>query len=149
MLLLVFEVGKNRYGIEASEIVEVLPIVSLKKVPHTPHYVAGLFSYRGTATPVIDLQALLGESAARTLLSTRIIIVRIGRNGDGQRCLGLMAEQVTETVRYESNDFQPAGVRSAPYLGEVSTAAGLFIQKVTVDEILSEELKSLLFEKEG
>src|SRR5512140_255049 len=118
MLLLVFERGKSRYGIKASEIVEVIPIVSLKKVPHTPAYVAGLFSYRGAVTPVIDLQALLGESPARPLLSTRIIVVRLLLEGGSERRLGLMAEQVTETVRSEEADFQAPGIKSTSYLGD-------------------------------
>jgi len=65
MLLLLFDVGSNRYGLEASEVIEVTPLVCLRAAPHTPAYVAGVFNYRGVVTPVIDLHALLGERPVR------------------------------------------------------------------------------------
>ncbi len=151
MLLLVFEAGNNRYGIEASEIIEVVPVVAFTKVPHAPAYVAGLFNYRGTVVPVIDLQALLGENPARRLISTRIMVVRFPSAAGPDRELGLLAERITETRRCGAEDFQPAGIQpqGAKYLGSVLADAGSFVQKVTVSEILTEDVKRILFEDTG
>lgn len=149
MLLLVFEAGNNRYGIEASEIIEVVPVVSFKRIPHAPAYVAGLFNYRGSVVPVIDLQALLGETPARRLLSTRVMVVRFSSAHGPERQLGLLAERITETRRCRPEELQPAGVKpeEAKYLGPVLAESGSFVQKVTVSEILSEDVKQILFEE--
>ena len=58
----------------ASRVVEVLPLMNLKRVPGAPAGLAGVLNFHGTPVPVIDLnQMALGEPAARRL-STRIIL---------------------------------------------------------------------------
>jgi len=47
MLFLLFQLGQDRYALEASRVIEVLPLVSLKRIPQAPRGVAGLFNYRG------------------------------------------------------------------------------------------------------
>ncbi len=149
MLLLLFEVGSNRFGIDASEIIEVIPLVSLKKVPHAPECVSGVFNYRGQIVPVIDVSALLGERPARSLLSTRIILVKPPEIGSGDRLLGILAERATETLSCRREELQPPGitVESAQYLGEILPHPGGLVQQVTVGSILSDELKSMLYEQ--
>ncbi|RPJ55375.1 MAG: purine-binding chemotaxis protein CheW [Acidobacteria bacterium] len=149
MLLLLFEVGASRFGIEASEIVEVIPLVSLKKVPHAPDCVSGVFNYRGQIVPVIDVNALLGDKPARPLLSTRIILVRPPEAVGEERLLGILAERATETLSCRKEELQPAGitVEGARYLGEILPHPAGLVQRVTVDNILSDELKSMLYEQ--
>lgn len=148
MLLLIFEAGNNRYGIEASEVIEVIPVVAFTNIPHAPPYVAGLFNYRGSVVPVIDVQVLLGENPARRLLSTRVIVVRFARAPGAEHQLGLLAEHVTETRHCKPEDFQPAGVQpeGAQYLGPVISDSGSLLRKVKVAEILTDEVKRILFE---
>jgi len=149
MLLLLFEVGANRFGIEASEILEVIPLVSLKKVPHAPECVSGVFNYRGQVVPVIDVNALMGERPARSLLSTRIILVRPPETGCEGRLLGILAERATETLSCRKEELQPPGITvdGARYLGEILPRPGGLVQRVTVASILSDELKRMLYEQ--
>jgi chemotaxis-related protein WspB len=76
MLLLNFTAGPNRYAIDVTRVVELVPRVELRLIPHAPPALAGLLGYRGHVVPVIDLGILLGASACRYCLSTRIILVR-------------------------------------------------------------------------
>ena len=59
MLLLTFTAGPNRYAIDVTRIVELVPRVELRKIPHAPAFLAGLLGYRGKVVPVIDLGLLL------------------------------------------------------------------------------------------
>jgi chemotaxis-related protein WspB len=147
MLLLLFEVGLNRYGLVASQIVEVVPLVALKPVPHTPPFIAGLFNYRGKVVPVVDLSSLLGPGPARPLLSTRILLVEDRAPSGESRLLGLMAEHATETINCRDEDLQDSGVKvpGAPYLGPVLPDPAGLIQKISVQDILTDEVRSLLF----
>jgi len=149
MLLLLFEVETNRFGIEASEIVEVIPLVSLKRIPRAPDCIAGVFSHRGQVVPVVDVNALLGERPARSLLSTRIVLVRLPGAGSEGRLLGILAERATETLSCRQEEFQPPGVNveGAQYLGEILPHPGGLVQRVTVGTILSDELKSMLYDQ--
>ena len=58
MLFLVFELGKDRYAIEASQVVEVLHQVNFKQIPRAPAGVAGILDYHGAPVPLIDLSEL-------------------------------------------------------------------------------------------
>src|SRR4051812_28019239 len=68
MLLLVFQAGGQRFGLDTSEVIEVVPVLACRKLPHAPSYIAGLANYRGTAAPVIDVSALLTGEGAPLLL---------------------------------------------------------------------------------
>ena len=147
MLLIVFHVGNDRFGLDVSQIIEVTPLVVLKKAPHTPEYVAGLFNYRGTIVPVIDLSTLLCGNSSKYLLSTRIILIDYICSNDVHHILGLMTERVTETITYREEDFQLPGIESenAPYLGDIIIDENGMIQRIKVENILPESLQELLF----
>ena len=97
-LIVVLTAGKDRYGINAREIVEVVPMVNLRQLPHTPDYVAGVFNYHGDIVPVIDLRALMEGEVCRRRLSSRVIIVDYPCENGTTRLLGLMGESVTSTL---------------------------------------------------
>jgi len=48
MLFLQFQLGKDRYALDASVVVEVLPLLGIKRIPHAPDAVVGAFNYRGS-----------------------------------------------------------------------------------------------------
>src|ERR1700730_14010062 len=75
MLLLTFTAGMNRYAVDVTRVVELVPRVELRLIPHAPAFLAGLLSYRGKVVPVIDLGLLLNVAPCRDCLSTRIILV--------------------------------------------------------------------------
>lgn len=151
MLLLQFQAGKDRYGLDVSRIIEVIPMVLCRPLPHADPAVAGLFDYHGTLVPVIDLSILLTGEASRPLFSTRVIMVDYqGRDGE-DHALGLLAERVTETVFCREEELQPAGiaVEGAPYLGELLIQAGGMIQRVAVERLLPPSLQEILFPAAG
>ena len=75
MLLLTFKAGANRYAIDVARVIELVPRVELRTIPHAPSFLAGLLGYRGKVIPVIDLGLLLNSAPCRDCLSTRIILV--------------------------------------------------------------------------
>lgn len=77
MLLLTFRAAENLYAIDVARVVEVVPRINLRRLPHAPGFLAGLFDYRGTVVPVVDLRILLGSESCRDRLSTRIMLVNI------------------------------------------------------------------------
>ncbi len=65
MVALLFEVDGQRYGLDVTQVLKVLPYVRLRRLPHVPEYVAGVFRYRGAMVPVIDLSQLIEAKARR------------------------------------------------------------------------------------
>jgi chemotaxis-related protein WspB len=147
VLFLLFQLGKDRYALDAGQVAEVLPLVSLKQIPQAPPAVAGVFDFRGEPVPVVDLSQVALGHPARSRLSTRIILVRYPDGNGERRLLGLIAERVTETVRRDPSDFVTTGVDldDAPYLGPVASDARGLIQRVEVDQLLTPAVRDLFF----
>jgi chemotaxis-related protein WspB len=151
MLYLLFQLGDDRYAIEANEIAEVLPLVEIKRIPQTPRGVAGLFDFRGHPVPVVDLGLMAFDRPSPLRRSTRIILVHYPDAAGKRRVLGLVAEKVTETWRRDEADFAPSGISTegARYLGPVASDSRGLIQRIVVREILSAPVRDALFQEVG
>src|ERR1700691_5928842 len=99
MLFLVFQLGTDRYAIDAADVVEVLPLVQSKLIPHTPPGVAGIFDYHGVPVPLIDLAELALGKPSHRWMSTRIILINYRQKSGEAQLLGFLAEHATETLR--------------------------------------------------
>lgn len=150
MLALLFSIGDDRYGLPVAAVVEVTPVLRLKRMPGVPEYVAGLCNFRGEAIPVLDVSALTRGVPCRAALSTRMIVVDYPLEQGGTKLLGLLAERATETAAISEGDLRPAGVQvdEAPYLGKVAIASGEMVQLVEVGQLLTPEAAALLFREE-
>ena len=149
MLFLLFQVGKDRYALEARQAVEVVPYLALKKIPQAPPGVAGIFNYRGQPVPAVDLSELTFGAPARERLSTRIILLKFANpeSPAQTRLLGLVAERATEIMRREEKEFVDSGVRSgaAPYLGPVLMDEKGVVQLIRTQHLLTHSLRELVF----
>jgi len=148
MLFLAFELGVNRFALDAACVVEVLPLLEITRLPQAPPGVAGVSSYHGSPVPVIDVSALLlGRPAARRL-STRLVIVRYQDDRAGVHDLGLMLERATGLARLDTASFVDSGLTNgrSPYLGRVATDDRGFIQRVDVHALLPASVRELLFQ---
>jgi chemotaxis-related protein WspB len=147
MLFLLFELGQDRYVLDAREVAEVLPLIAIKRVPQAPPAVAGLVNYRGAPVPVIDVSQLtLGQPAQRRL-STRIVLVRYPDAHGETRLLGLIAERATQMVRRDETDFVASGVtdQGASYLGPVAPDERGLLQWIDARTLLPASVRDMLF----
>ncbi|AKA84926.1 chemotaxis protein CheW [Pseudomonas synxantha] len=150
-LFLVFHIGNDRFALKATEVAEVLPRLPLKPIAHAPVWVAGIFAHRGALVPVIDLSALTFGTSAQARTSTRLVLVNYQPQPWSQaRWLGLILEQATDTLRCDPAEFQPYGLdnQQAPYLGPVREDAQGLMQWIGVAELLTAEVRALLFSAE-
>jgi chemotaxis-related protein WspB len=147
MLFLLFQLGSERYAIQANRVAEVVPLLALKRLPQAPKGIAGIFNYRGRPVPALDLSELTLGQPASERLSTRIIIINYGDSPGSGHLLGLVAEQATEMLRKDPGDFVDPGVKLglAPYLGPVLMDARGPIHWVNEQLLLPAALRDLLF----
>lgn len=151
MLLLTFQIGGNLYALDCRQVVEIVPMVSLRELPKAPRYLRGVFQYRGRVAPVIDLCALCGFQPAREVLSTRIIMLNLEDTGEAARSLGIVAEQVIETFRVEETGlFEPGiAVEDSPHLGKMVSSGKGLVQCIRPEVLLRTYLKDVLFTREN
>ena len=147
MLYLLFQLGKSRYALEASRVIEVVPLLAIQQLPQAPRGVAGIFNYRGRPVPAVDLGALTLGRPARERFSTRIIIVNHPDDNGTNHLVGLIAEHATELLRKDAKDFVDPGVKlgAAPYLGPILMNGSSSIQLIYEHRLLPEPVRQLLF----
>jgi chemotaxis-related protein WspB len=113
MLLLTMNIGTERFGIDATHVIEVIPLVKLEHVPRVDHCISGIFNYRGVPVPVIDLCVFFDNRRCRNNLSSRIILTQITMPDGSQKTIGLLAERITEVIKCDSKDFNKSVINSA------------------------------------
>ena len=150
MKVLLFHIGRDRYGLPLARIVRVLPLLELKQLPLTPDYVAGLMDLHGTPVPVIDLSRLAGLPAAAAQFDTRIVIVDYRAPGGATvHALGLLASQVRGIADIDTEKLDDSGVATAPFLGQVASDADGIVQLVELAHLLPPDVRALLFQDAG
>ncbi len=137
MLVLRFRVAGLPYAVPVARVVEVVPRVGLREVPHAPPHLAGLLRYRGGAVPVVDLGLLMGPGSCRDRLDTRIILVE---GGPGGGVVGLVAEAVDDVRALDESRREAAGLEigRAPYLGAVYETDEGLLQLIEAGAVLGE-----------
>lgn len=147
MLFLLFQLGQDRYAIEAQQAVEVVPLLELKRIPQSPPGVAGIVNYRGRPVPTVDLCALTLGRPAREQLSTRIIILRLTDGQGRPQFIGVIAERATDLLRKEGQEIFKPGMAPARggFLGPVMMDDKGFLQLVRPDHLLTEAVREALF----
>ena len=144
MLFLLFCLDRDRYMLDAREIAEVLPFIDIMQIPQAPPAVAGIFRYRGTFVPAIDMSQVMLGRPARVRLHTRLIVARYTDDRGAVHLLGLIAEKVTETLQREICDITASGI-SVPHVAGVTTDRRGLVQKIAVNELLPASVRNLLF----
>lgn len=172
MLLLRFQAADNHYAVDVHHVAEVLPRVHCRRIPHAPASLVGVFDYRGVAVPVIDLGILLGGSACRDRLSTRIIVIDLRPAASGHEpaamldapedqpdrphplhkpgrwMAGLVAEQVSDVAEVQPEQvISPTmNLPEAPYLGAIVDIGGEMTQFIVVDQLFDRSFRESFFE---
>lgn len=151
MLLLVFTAGTDRYGVDASQILEIGPFVGLRQVRAAPPGFLGWCNFRGKVTPVIDLTWRLSGQACRPLLGTRLLLVEIPLDSGTPRPVLMAAEGITAAVRCDPESLQPSGIqlKSSPFLGSLVANGEGMIQLIDLTRILNADLQEALESGEG
>jgi chemotaxis-related protein WspB len=172
MLLLTLKAGANRYAIDVTRVIELVPKVELRTIPHAPPFLAGLLAYRGKVIAVLDLGLLLSSAPCPDCLSTRIILVNDapGDHNPGKNVadcasenqphspadetlhsslLGLIGEQVSDLTYVQPEQVVPAPVQlaQAPFLGAIVQTAEGIVQLITVERIRDASLGGYILDR--
>lgn len=143
MLFLGFDIAYDTYVINTRDVVEVTTIVRLKTLPCSIEGLSGLLNYHGTAVPVIDINAICGHKTREDTLTTRLIII----NYNSKHLLAIKAENVTETLRIDENDFKTTGVtlKDRAFLGDIAEINNRLVQRIQIEQLLNNDVREQIF----
>ena len=147
MTALLFEVAGQRYGLDVSQVIEVVPAVRLRAIPALPGMVAGVFRYKGAIVPVLDLNHMLCGVPAERRYSTRIVLVQYSARAGSEQVLGLLVERADQGLADALGAVQSSGIATpeSPFLGKLATVGNQTIQFVRTEQLIPETLRERLF----
>lgn len=96
---LTFYLDAEEYGIEILTVREIIGIMPVTAVPHTPAHVEGVINLRGQVNPVVDLRLKFGMPAIDRTDESCIIVVQTGGS-----LLGLTVDRVSEVLNIVSQE---------------------------------------------
>jgi purine-binding chemotaxis protein CheW len=98
---LTFSLGDEEYGVDILKVVEIIGVLDVTAVPHTPTFVEGVINLRGKVIPVIDLRTRFGLPRVPYNEQTCIIVVDVGM------LTGIVVDTVQEVHDIPSEDIEP------------------------------------------
>ncbi|SCA58743.1 Uncharacterized protein AB751O23_AM_00080 [Chlamydiales bacterium SCGC AB-751-O23] len=149
MLMLLFSVGEDRYALDCTQVVEIIPMIEVKKIIRAPDYISGIFNYRGISVPVVDLCTLMIARNSSSRLSTRVVLVECKSERDSSsQIVGMLAEKMTETVKVEDRELVTPGVNieRVPFLDKLFKIGDEMIQCIHLGKLIDNmDLKDTVF----
>lgn len=140
VLAVLFSVSNGIYALPCQNVVEVVPLLGLRRPASAPAWLAGDFAYRGTLVSVIDACSLLGGYACSRRLSSRLALVSCddaaGESASAGRIWGIMAERMTAVRRIQGTELSAAGA-GLPYFGPVVQQGSQLIQQIDVSGLIA------------
>lgn len=122
---LVFHLGREHFGIRVVNVREIMGMLDITAVPHTPPYIKGVFNLRGKVVPVIDLRLRFQMPELEYGPRTCIIVVSLEIK-DESVPMGLIVDGVAEVVNIAESD-----IEAPPDFGkELDTSYLLGIAKI-------------------
>ncbi len=103
---LTFTLGEEEYGVEILKVREIIGLMDITPVPHTPEFIKGVINLRGKVIPVIDLRLKFGLEPREYDERTCIIVVEVSTQ-TGPVLMGIIVDNVSEVLNISTTDIEP------------------------------------------
>lgn len=108
---LTFKVYGELYGVEILKVREIICLLPITPLPHSPPHVMGVINLRGRVIPVTDLRTRFGMPPQEATRESCIIVVEVPDEA-GATTMGLIVDEVAEV-----SDISEEMTSAAPRLG--------------------------------
>ena len=139
---LTFTLDDEDYGIGLLKVREIIGIMDITPLPHTPPYVKGIINLRGRIIPVVDLRQKFGLEWTEYTQRTCIIVVEVSsRSGPMQ--IGVVVDFVSEVLPIQAADIDPppsiGGSVYTRYIQGIGKVKGRVKILLEIDQVLAGE----------
>jgi chemotaxis signal transduction protein len=121
-MFVVYETASRRFALPARDVVQVLRMVAIARLPGAPPHVRGVVDLHGTPVPVVDVSVLVGEPPREPDPSQQLLLVQaVGR------LVALQVDRVVELREGPLQDARAAGLDPSLVAGAASLPGGLVL----------------------
>jgi purine-binding chemotaxis protein CheW len=112
--ILTFSLGGEAFGVPLTQVLEILGVRTITRVPRSPPDVVGVCTVRGELVTVIDTRQRLEPGAPRASNRGRILLTT---SWDGEK-VGLMVDEVLGVQRFSQNQIE---ITAGVLIGDISS----------------------------
>jgi len=136
--LVIFGVNEESFGVEITQVKEIIRPMEIYKIPNTPDFIEGLINLRGKVHTIFNLRKKFNLPNRDFDDNTKIIIV-----GIDSLVVGFIVDEVSEIVRIEDEDIEstPRAIvsESREFLSGVAKMGDKIILLLDLNKALSIE----------
>uniref|UniRef100_A0A7C4WCM1 Chemotaxis protein CheW n=1 Tax=Geoglobus ahangari TaxID=113653 RepID=A0A7C4WCM1_9EURY len=137
--VIVFNLGNERYGVEISQVREIIKPTQITRIPNAPDFVEGVINLRGQITTIINLRKRFGLEPKPIDNNTRIIVVEYNN-----AVIGMMVDTVNEVKYLSTADIEalPSIITAreeAKFLKGVGKLPDGLLILIDLNKVLSED----------
>lgn len=95
----VFNLGKEEYGIDIMNVREIVQYQESVKIPNSPNFIEGIINFRGKVIPIVCLKKRFGIEDKAKDANTRIIVINLN-----DKQIGFLVDEASQTVRLDDSN---------------------------------------------
>ncbi len=130
-----FFLGERMYGVEVSNVQEIVKSMPMTRIPLSPSFVRGLINLRGQIATAIDLRELFGLSGAlEGAVQMNVVCLLEGS------LVSLLVDQIGDVVEVDGKLFEPTpdtvSEKVRKFLSGVYKMKGPLLSVLNVNEVV-------------
>lgn len=102
-----FKIGTELYAASVSNVISILEMTKITRVPKAPDYMKGVLNLRGSVLPVLDTRLKFGLEDTAYTTDTCILVLEVSYKNEFFR-MGAIVDSVQEVLKLTEDDIQPA-----------------------------------------
>ncbi|WP_158826850.1 chemotaxis protein CheW [Mucilaginibacter lacusdianchii] len=139
---LTFKLDEELFAINVSQVLEILEMKPITKVPGAPDFMRGVINLRGNILPVVDARTKFKMQPADATIDTCIVVLSIQTDKD-PLLVGAVVDAVQMVIDLPKEQILPPVSIGAAYREDFVTGIGKvddeFVMILNIDKVFSAE----------
>jgi purine-binding chemotaxis protein CheW len=135
---IVVKIGNEQYGIDISNVDNIVRMQKIIRVPKAQHYFKGVINLRGVIVPVMSIRLKMQLEDDQFDNRSRIIILKMD-----QALIGIIVDEVKEVVTLENSDIEKMAYDSKDerisYINGIGKHDGELISLLDINSVITEK----------
>ena len=138
-----FKLGEEYFAISVSQVLNILQLVQITKVPTAPDYMKGVINLRGTVLPIIDIRMKFGMEPIQYQRDTVILVLNVVIENEKVDA-GILVDSVKEVFEIKKDEIMPPPGIGSKYKskfieGIYKMSDERFVMLLDIDKIFSSD----------
>ncbi len=138
-----FKLGEEYFAISVSQVLNILQLVQITKVPTAPDYMKGVINLRGTVLPIIDIRMKFGMDPIQYQRDTVILVLNVIIENEKVDA-GILVDSVKEVFEIKKDEIMPPPGIGSKYKskfieGIYKMSDEKFVMLLDIDKIFSSD----------